>query len=101
MHSRNYSLILDFSRNVEDFRTGNRLYYPSSSIIFMSMIGFLLGATDWEEIVEISASSTDILEEYLGEDFLGVPSHDTFSRFFSLVSNESLEKSFREVMQNM
>jgi predicted transposase YbfD/YdcC len=64
------------------------------------MIGFLLGATDWEEIVEISASSTDILEEYLGEDFLGVPSHDTFSRFFSLVSNESLEKSFREVMQN-
>ena len=100
MHSPNFSLILNFSRSVEDFRTGNRLHYPSSSIIFMSMIGFLLGATDWEEIVEISASSSDLLKEYLGAEFLGVPSHDTFSRFFSLVSNKSLEKSFREVMQN-
>lgn len=99
MDTTRISLILDFSRNVEDFRTGNRLHYPSSSIIFMSVIGFLLGATDWEEVVEVAESSIDLLKEYLGKDFLGVPSHDTFSRFFSLVSNKSLEKSFREVMQ--
>ena len=48
----------------------------------MSMIGFQLGATDWEEIVEISASSSDLLKEYLGEEFLEIPSHDTFLHFF-------------------
>ena len=97
-HSPDYSFLLSFSRSVEDFRTGNRLNYPSSSIIFMAFIGVLCGGQDWDDIVEISESSEELLSEYLGSDFVGVPSHDTFSRFFSLINPERLERAFRSTM---
>ena len=93
-----YSLLLFFSKDVEDFRTGNRLYYPSCSIIFMAFVGTLCGGDNWDEIVEICEASEDVLKDYLACDFVGVPSHDTFSRFFSLVNPSSLERSFRKVM---
>lgn len=93
-----YSLLLSFAREVEDFRTGNRLHYPSSSIIFMGFIGVLCGGENWEDIVEIAESSEDLLSEHLGSCFVGVPSHDTFSRFFSLLNPSSLERSFRKTM---
>lgn len=93
-----YSLLLSFSKDVEDFRTGNRLYYPSSSIVFMAFVGVLCGAQDWDDVVEISEASESLLIEHLGSDFVGVPSHDTFSRFFSLVKPNSMELAFRKTM---
>lgn len=96
--TRDYSLLLTFARQVEDFRSGNRLYYPCCSIIFMTYLGVLCGGEDWEDIVEISESSEELLRHYLGSDFVGVPSHDTFSRFFSLVNPGSLERAFRKTM---
>lgn len=100
-YSPDYSLLLSFANEVEDFRTGNRLYYPSCSIIFMAFVGVLCGGQDWDEIVEISESSEDLLIQYLGDSFVGVPSHDTFSRFFSLVSPCSLEQAFRKTMSTL
>lgn len=98
METSNLSSLLSFAYEVEDFRTGNRLYYPCSSIIFMAFMGILCGGEDWEDIVEISESGENILREILGDDFVGVPSHDTFSRFFSLVNPLSLENAFRKTM---
>lgn len=93
-----YSLLLSFAHDVDDFRTGNRLYYPCCSIVFMAFVGILCGGQDWDDIVEIAESSEDLLSEYLGSSFVGVPSHDTFSRFFSLVNPDSLEQAFRRTM---
>lgn len=95
------SLLLVFSREVEDFRRGNRLVYPSSSILFMSFVGVLCGAKEWEEVEEVCESCEDLLKEILREDFAGVPSHDTFNRFFNLISPEALEKAFRETMRKL
>lgn len=98
MATSSLSYLLSFASEVEDFRTGNRLYYPCSSIIFMTFMGILCGSEDWDDIVEICESGEDILREVLGDDFVGVPSHDTFSRFFSLVNPLSLENAFRKTM---
>lgn len=95
------SLLLEFTHSVEDYRKGNRLHYPSSSIIFITFIGILCGAKQWDEIVEVGESCEKLLKEYLREEYVGVPSHDTFSRFFSLVSSESMEKAFRQTMQKI
>lgn len=95
------SLLLEFTHSVEDYRKGNRLHYPSSSIIFITFIGILCGAKQWDEIVEVGESCEKLLKEYLREEYVGVPSHDTFSRFFSLVSPESMEKAFRQTMQKI
>lgn len=100
-YSSDYSLLLSFAHDVDDFRTGNRLYYPSCSIVFMAFIGILCGGQDWDDIVEIAESSEDLLSEYLGSCFVGVPSHDTFSRFFSLVNPHSLEQAFRKTMTSL
>lgn len=96
--NNDYSLLLSFSKDVEDFRTGNRLYYPACSIVFMAFVGVLCGAEDWDDVVEISEASEDLLVEFLGSDFVGVPSHDTFSRFFSLVKPDAMERAFRKTM---
>lgn len=92
---------MEFTHSVEDYRKGNRLYYPSSSIIFITFIGILCGAKQWDEIVEVGESCENLLKEYLREEYVGVPSHDTFNRFFSLVSPESMEKAFRQTMQKI
>lgn len=91
-------MILSFAREVKDFRTGNRLVYPSSSIIFMAVVGMLCNAQEWSEVVDIAEASEDILKHYLGEDYVGVPSHDTFARFFALIHPTSMESAFRTVM---
>lgn len=93
-----YSMLLHFAREVEDFRTGNRLYYPSSSILFMAFLGVLCGAEDWEEVVEVAESSKPLLRKHLGEEYVGIPSHDTFCRFFSLVKPQAMETAFRKIM---
>ena len=89
------SLLLEFTHSVEDYRKGNRLYYPSSSILFIAFIGILCGAKQWDEIVEVGESCENLLKEYLHEEYVGVPSHDTFSRFFSLVSPERCHSNRR------
>lgn len=101
MQDRDSSLLLVFAREVEDFRCGNRLEYPSSSIIFMALVGVLCGAKEWEEVAEVCESCEDLLKELLQEEFVGVPSHDTFNRFFNLISPEALEKAFRETMKKV
>ena len=101
MEKQTYSLLLDFAREVEDFRVGNRLFYPSSSIIFMTFVATLCGAEDWSEVIEVAEASEELFREYLKEDFAGIPSHDTFSRFFSLIKPEALESAFRETMKEM
>lgn len=93
--------LLNFARKVEDFRTGNRVFYPSASIVFMAFVGVLCGAKEWEDVVEIGESCADLLKELLEDDFVGVPSHDTFNRFFNLISTASMEKAFRETMSTV
>lgn len=66
MATSSLSYLLSFASEVEDFRTGNRLYYPCSSIIFMTFMGILCGSEDWDDIVEICESGEDILREVLG-----------------------------------
>jgi predicted transposase YbfD/YdcC len=99
--TKTVSLFLSFAREVDDFRTGNRLIYPSSSIVFMAFIGILCNAQDWDDVVEISEASEDLLLEYLGDEYVGIPSHDTFSRFFALVNPLSLEQAFRKVISSV
>lgn len=67
----------------------------------MAFIGILCGAQEWDEVVEVCEASEDLLGLYLGKEFVGVPSHDTFERFFSLVKVESLEIAFRKTMQKV
>ena len=59
------SLLLEFTHSVEDYRKGNRLYYPSSSIIFIAFIGILCGAKQWDEIVEVGESCENLLKGYI------------------------------------
>lgn len=95
----NFSKILEFVYEVEDFRTGNRLCYPASSILFMAILGFLCNARNWQEVVDICEESEDILIEYLKDDYVGVASKSTFYRFFSLITPIALERAFRQVME--
>jgi len=62
-------------------------------IIFITIAAVICGAETWNEIEAYGESKEEWLKEYLRLPN-GIPSHDTFNRFFSALDPESFEESF-------
>lgn len=61
------------------------------TIIFISLVGVLCGAKDWEEIVQAANGMTDWLGKYVDIE-RGIPSSQTLKRVMSLIPTNSLER---------
>ena len=61
------------------------------SIIFISLIGVLCGAKDWEEIVQGANGMIDWIGKYV-DISAGIPSSKTLKRVMSLIPTNSLEQ---------
>lgn len=60
------------------------------SIVFISLIGVLCGAKDWEEIVQAANGALDWIGKYVDVSS-GIPSSRTLKRVMSLIPTSSLE----------
>ena len=60
------------------------------SIIFITLVGVLCGAKDWEEIVQAANGMVDWLGKYVDVSS-GVPSSKTLKRVMNLIPTDSLE----------
>ena len=60
------------------------------TIIFVSLIGVLCGAKDWEEIVQAAEGMIDWIGKYVDVSS-GIPSNATLKRVMSLIPTKSLE----------
>jgi len=67
-------------------------------IIFITIAAVICGAETWNEIEAYGDSKEDWLREHLCLPN-GIPSHDTFNRFFSALDPESFENAFLSWIQ--
>lgn len=86
------SIMLSFSV-LPDPRKNRNQVYSLFDIITITVLAVLCGADDWVEISFWGEANQQWLRER-GICSNGIPSHDTFSRFFRFVDPKAFEKCF-------
>jgi predicted transposase YbfD/YdcC len=61
--------------------------HPLINVVFIAICAALGGADDWEAVEEFGKAKTEFFSRYL-DLTNGIPSHDTFNRFFRLLDPE-------------
>jgi predicted transposase YbfD/YdcC len=96
-----YNPISYFSR-LCDPRVERTRYHLMEDIIFITIAAVICGAETWNEIEDYGKSKESWLRQYLALPN-GIPSHDTFNRFFSALDPQEFEQAFlswvKEVVQ--
>lgn len=86
------SIMLSFSALPDPRKTRNQVY-SVFDIITVTVLAVLCGADDWVEVNFWGEANLSWLQER-GICPNGIPSHDTFSRFFRFVNPDAFEKCF-------
>lgn len=89
---RETSIMLSFS-SLPDPRKSRNQSHSLFDIITVAILAVLCGADDWVEINFWGTANLDWLQER-AICLNGMPSHDTFSRFFRFVDPNAFEKCF-------
>lgn len=89
---RDTSVVASFSILPDPRKLRNQVY-SLFDIVTIAILGILCGADDWFTVSLWGESNQHWLRE-LGICLNGVPSHDTFSRFFRFVDPNTFEKCF-------
>lgn len=89
---RETSIMLSFSV-LPDPRNSRNQIYSLFDIITVTVLAVLCGADDWVEVSFWGEANESWLQER-GLCVDGIPSHDTFSRFFRFVDPEAFERCF-------
>ncbi len=92
--------LIIFAKSIEDFRMDRKKLHPSENIVFITVLALICNATDWEEIADFGELRKEYLSQYL-DLTNGIPSHDTFNRFFTLFSPEKFQCLFIEWLHEL
>lgn len=91
MHNK--SKILSYFSTMEDHRLDRKKKHDMLDIITITIAAVLCGAGDWYEIEEFAEIRESWLKTFLRLEN-GIPSHDTFNRFFAKLDPKSFERCF-------
>lgn len=86
--------ILEFAERVPDHRQAVKVLHASTDIIFITVAAVICGATDWEDIAWFGQIKEAFFRKHLTLRN-GIPSHDTFNRFFANIDPAVMEQQFR------
>lgn len=78
---------------LEDPRNSLLCRHKLIDILGVAILAVICGADEWTEIEEYGNSKIEFLEKYF-ELPNGIPSHDTFGRFFRLLNPKEFEEYF-------
>ncbi|MGV3630917.1 MAG: ISAs1 family transposase [Bacteroidota bacterium] len=92
--------ILEIFSELRDHRVNRTKLHSMENIIFITMAAVICGAETWNEIEEYGKHKQKWLSTFLDMPN-GVPSHDTFNRFFSGMNPENFENCFRKWVQSI
>ena len=81
-----------FSR-VPDPRIESKKTHLVVDLIVITICAVMCGADDWVAVVDYARQKEDWLKIFLKLPY-GIPSHDTFGRFFSILDPQEFEKCF-------
>ncbi len=83
---------LDYFSDLDDPRSHN-VIYPIDEILFLTLCAVICGAEGWEDIEDFGKSKLVFLRQYLPLDN-GIPSDDTFRRFFRSIDHKAFQEMF-------
>jgi predicted transposase YbfD/YdcC len=83
-------IILSLSEIEDPRRPSCNFRHSLVTIVFISLVGVLCGAKDWEEIVQAAEGMIDWISKYV-DTSSGIPSNATLKRVMSLIPTKSLE----------
>jgi predicted transposase YbfD/YdcC len=86
--------IYEFANSLPDHRQEVKVRHLSTDIIFITVAAVICGAQDWEDIEYFGRCKEAFFRKYLLLPN-GIPSHDTFNRFFSNLDPVVMETQFR------
>jgi len=92
--------ILSYFCTMKDPRIDRKKLHPLENIIFISIASVLCGAETWEDIEDFGYAKFDWLSGILDMKN-GVPSHDTFNRFFRALNPGEFEQHFIKWTQSI
>ena len=84
---------LDCFNDIEDPGIGKNKMYPSNEILFVTICAIICGAESWRDMVDFGVLKLEFLKQYLSFAN-GVPSKNTFCRFFAALKPESFKTCF-------
>lgn len=90
--------ILRIFAQIPDPRVESKITHSVVDLIMITICAVLSGADDWEEVAEFGRSKESWLREFLKLPH-GIPSHDTFGRFFSVLDPNEFGRCFIQFMQ--
>jgi len=91
---------LRFFRDVPDPRTGNFITHKLHDLIVIAVLAVICGADGWTQVAFWSRCKAKWLRTFLDLPG-GIPSHDTFSRVFSLLDPDAFERCFLNWMASV
>ena len=86
--------ILDFANSLPDHRQQVKIRHKATDIVFITVAAVMCGAQDWEDVTALGECKENFFRKHL-ELPNGIPSHDTFNRFFSNLDPKAMEEQFR------
>lgn len=84
-----------FIDGLVDHRVERRKLHSMPSIVFITVAAVISGCETWNEVELFGQTQADWVERYV-ELPNGIPSHDTFNRFFSSMDPQPFEQCFRK-----
>lgn len=86
--------IISFSKHIFDHRMDRNKAHSVETIVYVAIAAVICGAESWNEIEMFGRSKEDFFRIRI-PSFNGIPSHDTFNRFFCSINIAYFERQFR------
>jgi predicted transposase YbfD/YdcC len=86
--------IFDFAQQLPDYRQEWKISHLATDIVFITVAAVICGAQDWSDVQYFGVCKEQFFRRYLLLPN-GIPSHDTFNRFFAGLNPQVMEQQFR------
>lgn len=84
--------LFDCFKDLEDPRRLTHILHPARNIIYIAFAAILCGMRTWEDIEDFGNERIEFFEKRLDLSH-GIPSHDTFDRFFQIIDSKASRSS--------
>lgn len=94
------SKVICYFSTMSDYRVNRTKSHSLENIIFITIAAVICGADGWNSIAQFGKAKRDWLSQFLDLSN-GIPSHDTFNRFFSLLDPAIFEECFMKWISSL